>query len=172
MKPALCVSLEPHPLSPSIARSYAVELVEPWASNGLVLDLGLLVTELVANAVLHGAPRIRLEIATDMRATIRVEVFDGSTELPTLLDFPNDGLSGRGLRIVDALATDWGARRQGNGKVVWFELHDNANRDLRNTEARPRRSESESAGLAGPGPCDRRLVAMQSRLLYARASEV
>jgi hypothetical protein len=30
--------------------------------------------------------------------------------------------SGRGLQIVDHLATDWGVERVPHGKRVWFEL--------------------------------------------------
>jgi hypothetical protein len=37
---------------------------------------------------------------------------------------PRDhGTNGRGLRIVDALADDWGITPYGAGKTVWFEVH-------------------------------------------------
>lgn len=29
---------------------------------------------------------------------------------------------GRGLLVVDAIASDWGTTRQGSGKCVWFRL--------------------------------------------------
>jgi hypothetical protein len=34
----------------------------------------------------------------------------------------HDALSGRGLLIVAALATSWGAQFVGAGKVVWAEI--------------------------------------------------
>jgi hypothetical protein len=33
-----------------------------------------------------------------------------------------DHLNGRGLRVFDELATDWGTQRRDNHKVVWCEI--------------------------------------------------
>lgn len=84
----------------------------------------LLVTELVANAVIHGRGDVLLTVARD-RTTLRVEVSDGSTARPVLVDGSALRESGAGLRLVDALATRWGAgtRTDGRpGKSVWFTL--------------------------------------------------
>ncbi|MEY6566809.1 ATP-binding protein, partial [Streptomyces sp. PGLac3x] len=35
---------------------------------------------------------------------------------------PHEATSGRGRLLVAALADDWGVRRHGVGKAVWFEL--------------------------------------------------
>ena len=124
MQPAISFPLECHPSSPAIARAQAAALVEPWASPEFLENLALLVSELVTNAVLHGAATIHLDICSPSPLAVRVEVMDGSFDLPVVQPVDLDRASGRGLRLVETLATDWGARRQVNGKIVWFELHE------------------------------------------------
>lgn len=81
----------------------------------------LLTSELVTNAVLHTATDVTVtaEVAPD---AVRVEVADGSTELPTVKDYGADAATGRGLTVLDSLADQWGTRIDDLGKVVWFEL--------------------------------------------------
>jgi hypothetical protein len=50
---------------------------------------------------------------------ILIRVWDGSTEMPARRNAGPDDDSGRGLILVDCLASEWGAYREGNGKVVW-----------------------------------------------------
>jgi len=124
MEPALSLPLAPDPSSPAVARSHALELVRPWASEVFASDTALVVTELVANSVLHAGTDLSMEISVETPITIRVEVFDGSFILPVLQEASSDAVSGRGLRLVDAIATCWGARQRMDGKVVWCELRD------------------------------------------------
>jgi hypothetical protein len=51
----------------------------------------------------------------------RVEIVNDAPEMVVALQEPSDG-SGRGLHIVDALASRWGAEVTDREKVVWFEL--------------------------------------------------
>jgi anti-sigma regulatory factor (Ser/Thr protein kinase) len=90
------------------------------------MTLSLLVSEIVTNAVVHGGSSIHLDISALPAHSVRVEVFDGSFDLPEMQSLPPDSASGRGLRLVETLAHEWGARRRVDGKVVWFELHENA----------------------------------------------
>ncbi len=79
------------------------------------------ISELVTNAVVHARSPIEM-VAVVSEAGLRVEVHDWRPTLPTEPDGPADADRGRGLRIVDSLAHEWGALGDGNRKVVWFEL--------------------------------------------------
>jgi two-component sensor histidine kinase len=87
----------------------------------VLIDLELVSTELVTNALEHAAgPRqLRLIRHDDL---VRIEVDDASPDL-----LPTPGTSrlsrnrGRGLRLVGALGR-WGMRRDRHRKTVWAEL--------------------------------------------------
>jgi len=99
----------------------------------------LLTSELVTNAVTHAtahasrngraarradaAEAVLLVIAAD-DAGLRVDVHDGSGDLPVLADCPAeaDAETGRGLLLVTSLSADWGFYRTPGGKAVYFTL--------------------------------------------------
>lgn len=87
----------------------------------LMGSVELMVSELVTNAVIHASSSPRVDVYLSRRA-VRVEVYDDDPALPRQREPEASGPGGRGLLIVDQLATDWGARNEGEGKVVWFEL--------------------------------------------------
>ncbi|WP_018656057.1 ATP-binding SpoIIE family protein phosphatase [Actinomadura flavalba] len=63
--------------------------------------------------------RLRLRRGAD---AVWVEVFDTDMRLPRIKSAGETDEGGRGLYLVDQLATRWGARPTPNGKAVWFEL--------------------------------------------------
>ncbi|GAA1970382.1 ATP-binding protein [Kitasatospora viridis] len=86
----------------------------------------LLVTELVTNAVLHGARRGTLiYLRVVLTDTLLLEVHDIGAGLPVpRADLPADATCGRGLLLVQRLALRWGCRPRGEGylgKAVWCE---------------------------------------------------
>lgn len=81
----------------------------------------LLTNELVTNAVVHGGGRFVLTAETS-GSFLRVRVVDPSEAQPRPLALTCDREHGRGVAIVDALATRWGSNLTATGKVVWFEL--------------------------------------------------
>ena len=85
----------------------------------------LLVTELIANAVIHGSPDVSLDVdVDDAISVLRVQVTDGSPVLPRRVE-PGGAGGGRGLSIVERLADRWDAEPVGDpvtGKSVWFEM--------------------------------------------------
>jgi anti-sigma regulatory factor (Ser/Thr protein kinase) len=88
----------------------------------------LLVSELVANSVRHGATRlddpVRLEVLVS-RDALRVEVSDhgpGFTPAPQP-EPAADMIGAWGLVIIDRAAARWGTRD--GGRCVWFELERN-----------------------------------------------
>lgn len=81
----------------------------------------LLVTELVTNAIEHGGGTAVVDAEVD-RTRLRVAVADSDPRLPTAQLAAIDAERGRGLLLVEALSSRWGATPQGAGKSVWFEL--------------------------------------------------
>ena len=51
-----------------------------------------------------------------------VEVFDTDLRLPRIRSAGDSDEGGRGLYLVDQLATRWGSRPTKDGKAVWFEM--------------------------------------------------
>jgi anti-sigma regulatory factor (Ser/Thr protein kinase) len=121
--PTLRVQLPQTLSSSSDARRYLASFLRPLGRADLTPDASLVVAELVTNAVVHGAQPIRLSF--DMRAQFRIEVFDGDQRAERVVPrrLEPDAPGGHGLRLVDALADDWGAIARPDGKTVWAELH-------------------------------------------------
>ncbi|NUK05797.1 ATP-binding protein [Streptomyces lunaelactis] len=85
----------------------------------------LIAAELAATAVAHARVpgrdfELRLTLAAD---TLRIEVSDarGDRE-PEPRPPAGDSESGRGLILVEALATSWGTKDRTVGKTVWAEV--------------------------------------------------
>jgi DNA-binding NarL/FixJ family response regulator len=115
------VTLDREIQAPGAARRFVDETLRRWASGEAIDTVELLVSELVTNAVVHA--RSEAEVAVVLRRdTIRVEVADGSSDLPQPRDAKDYEPSGRGLKLVDALASAWGVDVVDDGKVVWFEI--------------------------------------------------
>lgn len=53
---------------------------------------------------------------------VRLSVADGSSLRPVISELDHTQPSGRGIRLVAALASDWGADDHHGGKRVWVEL--------------------------------------------------
>jgi hypothetical protein len=113
------------------ARGFAVGAVEaglraapvtrsPTSLATTAADAGLVTSELASNAVRHAATPF--EVLVDLaRGCVRIEVRDGSDRLPRQED-TSGGATGRGLMVVDRIASAWGSAPTGRGKVVWAEL--------------------------------------------------
>jgi hypothetical protein len=55
-------------------------------------------------------------------SAVWVEVFDADLRLPRLGSASENDEGGRGLYLVDQLASRWGSRPTIDGKAVWFEI--------------------------------------------------
>ncbi|MFJ8810610.1 ATP-binding protein [Streptomyces sp. NPDC102490] len=118
------VQLSPTPRGARLARLLATEQLRAW---GLPLDPArLLVAELANNASAHGRVpgrdfRLTLYVVGD---TLRIEVTDTrGEELPQPQQPSPEAESGRGLLLVEALASRWGVTEgRFPRKTVWAEL--------------------------------------------------
>jgi anti-sigma regulatory factor (Ser/Thr protein kinase) len=120
----LSLELPYTPEAPSTARSQ-LRLFAPNLEATTIEDALVMVSELVTNALLHGAPEITLHLwLSPDRLTVAVSDL-GEAAVPRIIPSPPTSQSyGRGLWIVNALATRWGVSSNGGGmgKRVWFNL--------------------------------------------------
>jgi len=103
------------------ARRLTEGTLAAWGLADLGHTAALLVSEVVTNAILHAHSRVVLVLRHD-RDGIRVEVNDGSPVPPRVRHFRADAGTGRGVRLLESLASRWGIERTGGGKTVWFTL--------------------------------------------------
>jgi serine phosphatase RsbU (regulator of sigma subunit)/anti-sigma regulatory factor (Ser/Thr protein kinase) len=113
--------LEPEPSAVPWVRSQVADKLAEWSVEGLTDTVQLLVSELVTNALVHGAGSIRLRLIKGL--SLLCEVYDDGADLPRLRHADATDESGRGLQLVSHLSGRWGTHRAEPGKVVWFE-HD------------------------------------------------
>jgi anti-sigma regulatory factor (Ser/Thr protein kinase) len=120
------LALRPEPDSAGQARALVADASRSWGLPQLVFTGRLVMSELVANAVEHAGTDLLVSVAR-RGPGLYLTVRDGSVALPRLLE-PCRGARpdrrGQGLRLVDEVATSWGARRthDGTGKVVWASV--------------------------------------------------
>lgn len=102
------------------ARRFVSGVLTSWGCEAD--DAALLVSELATNAVLHARSEFTVRLQVD-RGRIRVEVVDRNSRVPSFAVVPPDAHSGRGLMLVQALASAWGVESHADdGKTIWFEL--------------------------------------------------
>ncbi|MCO5973843.1 ATP-binding protein [Actinoallomurus soli] len=116
------ISLSPNAAAAPCARLVLKDRLQEWGLTELLEDAGTVTGELVANAARLGEIFAVRLIPED--GALLIEVVDSSPEKPRVRDAfgDSDAEGGRGLLIVDALAADWGARREGPRKVVWARV--------------------------------------------------
>lgn len=105
-----------------LARSFVAGRLHDWGNSGVIDVAVLLVSELVTNAVLHTGESLRLNVSVSP-AALTVAVTDLDPTPPRMnatVDTMSEG--GRGLRMVDLLASRWGVEAQATGKRIWLEL--------------------------------------------------
>jgi signal transduction histidine kinase/DNA-binding response OmpR family regulator len=78
-------------------------------------------SELVTNAIRYGSGAIELRVRRTP-ATLVIEVLDGEPSRPQMRDLDPGATNGRGLHLVAAVVSQWGARPTGTGKAVWCEI--------------------------------------------------
>ncbi|WP_037790150.1 ATP-binding SpoIIE family protein phosphatase [Streptomyces natalensis] len=111
------------------ARAQIRDVLHDWADPDQVDSAVLMVSEMVTNVLMHtdGDALLVAEISGERGARrIRVDVADGSDELPHRRSPGELASSGRGLMLLELLAGAWGVDPRGDGKSTWFELYEDA----------------------------------------------
>jgi serine/threonine-protein kinase RsbW len=111
----------------SLARhAFAKELLSAGIPDDVRQDAILVMSELVSNAVKHGAPlpngdvRVAWSIAADC---LHVEITDGgAVTRPNPAVATVFALGGRGLDIVRMISREWGVTQVGDAVTVWADV--------------------------------------------------
>ncbi|MEU0602892.1 ATP-binding protein [Streptomyces sp. NPDC006393] len=113
--------LPPRPQSVSAARGFVRDVLEQSPPD--VVDTAqLLVSELVTNAVVHANTEVEVRVwAADGRAHVQVTDHKPSRGLVSQR-FSSYASTGRGLGMVEQLASNHGVHVGEDRKTVWFEL--------------------------------------------------
>jgi anti-sigma regulatory factor (Ser/Thr protein kinase) len=105
------------------ARRFVRDVLEDNAVDDDVVEtVELLTSEVITNALVHArsAPELAVRVRSEV---VRVEVVDVSPVVPIRRSIETDALSGRGIAIVESLASQWGVTDlSAQGKTVWFEV--------------------------------------------------
>jgi anti-sigma regulatory factor (Ser/Thr protein kinase) len=114
-----------HPDQVVLARQFVVSAL---AEDSAIREVArLLVSEVTTNALRHTASGTAgggFRVGYELRAErLRVEVYDaGAGTTPQRRAHDLEAPGGRGLELLDALASRWGTLGGPEGRVVWFEL--------------------------------------------------
>jgi anti-sigma regulatory factor (Ser/Thr protein kinase) len=103
------------------ARFFVSSWAQTWGHHRLIASAALLTSELATNAIKDSRGVFEVDVAETDHG-IRVGVTDSSTELPVVRRSQEVQADGRGLLLVEAIASSSGADPRAAGKRVWFEL--------------------------------------------------
>jgi anti-sigma regulatory factor (Ser/Thr protein kinase) len=116
------VRLDPVPESARRARLMVTEALAEAGRPQFTDSATLLVSELVTNAILHARTAIEVVVAATADG-VYVGVNDRSPQLPARSGYGRQATTGRGLALVDMVASRHGTETHDDGsKTVWFEL--------------------------------------------------
>jgi anti-anti-sigma regulatory factor len=116
------VSIPPDRNAPSVARAAVHDFCHERGVTGSTEAAQLVASELVTNAVVHAGTPIQLTLRL-MSGTLHIAVRDTGVGQARISGFVDESAeSGRGLVLVDALATSWGSFVPPVGKIVWATL--------------------------------------------------
>ncbi len=162
--------------SPGVARAAVRSVVTDVGLTEVLDEALLLTTELATNAVVHARTDLEVEI-TASQESLTVAVMDYRTgpithsrwkDRPNRSPLPLEQLEerGRGLLLVDQLATYWGTLHYPEGKGVWFRLDRLAARSAAEA-ASPAPAGSTIVEAAAPARPISELVAAASATMLA-----
>jgi len=160
--------LEPALHAVAQARRTVRRALDSWELATLTPDTELLVSELVTNALVHAGTETALTLAvadgvlevgvTDRAPGVPLPRRQGGSPGTVEQDWRAEG--GRGLRLVELIADEWGLALIPEGKQVWFRLAVNESWPHRTCcpcggeELERVRLESGRYAVATPGPWD------------------
>lgn len=127
--------------------------LQEWGLPETAWGAAQVVSELATNCTLHARTRFTVTLTVD-RGCLRIDAADESPVTLQGRRHSPTATTGRGLRMVEVLSTEWGVSPGDPGKTVWALLaveEDEGDTDDESTSVTGRGGQGGAAG-AGPGP--------------------
>lgn len=103
------------------ARRFVIDALANWRLDRLADTAALLTSEVVTNAILHARTPVEL-VVRRLGKGVSVEVTDGSRRQPRTRRATPESTNGRGLALVEQLASTWEITVHGKGKTIRFTV--------------------------------------------------
>lgn len=97
-----------------------------WGRRGVEEPVALCLTEMLTNVAKHTGSLACVVTLEDTGDGVRLTVSDTSTDLPVVRECDWTAESGRGMRLIAAVAASFGCTVTGAGKDVWARFHDHS----------------------------------------------
>lgn len=105
------------PAAVAPVRNACVRQLVDWGLETIAFGTELILSELITNAIRHGAEPIHVRLLHTR--TLICEVSDGSSTSPHIRQAKDTDEEGRGLFLVAQFAEHWGTRYSPRGKTIW-----------------------------------------------------
>ena len=117
----MTATLELPPAAASVrdGRRFITSVLETWGMPELIETAALLTSELLTNSVLYARTDIILTLSRHDDG-VEIVVRDGSRAAPRRRRHPTDATTGRGLELLERLASSWEVSLDDDGKSVRF----------------------------------------------------
>ena len=122
MCPSIPSRCRPRPRAPARRATRVARELAGWGDPDSRHAVVLLISELVTNAVVHARSTVTVDLAVSDDGPVRVKVHDESPVRPTPRRHQADRPGGRGMHLLESLATRWGVEESRTGKSIWFEV--------------------------------------------------
>ena len=103
------------------ARRFVLGALANWQLDSLADTAALLTSEVVTNAILHARTPVEV-VVRRLRRGVAVEVSDGSRRQPRVRRAAADATNGRGIALLEQLASTWDVTVHRAGKTVQFTV--------------------------------------------------
>ncbi|ORT59189.1 hypothetical protein BKD26_14355 [Streptomyces sp. CB03238] len=118
--PRMRCALAAEPVAARVARHLVSACFAGQLSASVIADVGLVITELVANAVTATGDSGSVEFGAWLdNGDVVLQVIDQADGEPKKSADDQDAETGRGLLLVQELTRDWGWTPVPGGKAVW-----------------------------------------------------
>ncbi|ROP32192.1 ATP-binding protein [Couchioplanes caeruleus] len=142
----LSIDLEPVVGAARRSRELVTEACARWELPDLAGAACIVVTEMVNNVVAHARTDMTVLLALQGDA-MSVAVRDRSPVVPRFTGgpVPVTSYGGRGLLLIDSMASRWGSLALAGGKVVWASLDEDESLECEG----PQGGDVQTTGMAG-----------------------